>query len=42
VTVSAIDFAETLPYFSLLGAFLLLALVLSPLAAAAALRIATE
>jgi len=42
VTVSALDFADTLPYFSLLGAFLLLALVLSPWAAAAALRIATE
>jgi heme exporter protein B len=42
VTVSVIDFADTGPYFSLLGAFLLLALVLSPLAAAAALRISTE
>ena len=35
VSVSAIDFADTGPYFSLLGAFLLLALILSPLAAAA-------
>jgi heme exporter protein B len=42
VTVSAIDFADTQPYFSLLGAFLLLALILSPLAAAAALRISIE
>lgn len=42
VTVSAIDFADTQPYLSLLGAFLLLALVFSPLAAAAALRISTE
>ncbi len=42
VTVSTIDFADTQPYFSLLGAFLLLALIFSPLAAAAALRISTE
>jgi len=42
VTVSAIDLADTQPYFSLLGAFLLLALFLSPPAAAAALRIAME
>lgn len=42
VTVSAIDFSDTQPYFSLLGAFLLLALVFSPWAAAAALRISTE
>ncbi|MEA3276064.1 MAG: heme exporter protein CcmB [Pseudomonadota bacterium] len=42
VTVSAIDFADTQPYFSLLGAFLLLALIFSPLAAAAALRISSE
>lgn len=42
VSVSAIDFADTQPYFSLLGAFLLLALVFSPLAAAAALRISME
>ena len=42
VTVSAIDFADTQPYFSLLGAFLLLALIFSPLAAAAALRISLE
>ena len=35
VTVSAIDFSDTQPYFSLLAAFLLLALVFSPLAAAA-------
>lgn len=42
VTVSAVDFANTQPYFSLLGAFLLLALIFSPLAAAAALRISIE
>lgn len=42
VTVSTIDFADTQPYFSLLGAFLLMALILSPLAAAAALRISME
>jgi heme exporter protein B len=42
VTVSAIDFADTQPYFSLLGAFLLLALIFSPLAAAGALRISLE
>ena len=42
VTVAAIDFADTQPYFNLLGAFLLLALVFAPLAAAAALRISTE
>lgn len=42
VTVSAIDFADTQPYFSLMGAFLLLALIFSPLAAAAALRISME
>jgi heme exporter protein B len=42
VTVSAIAFADTQPYFSLLGAFLLLALIFSPLAAAAALRISME
>jgi heme exporter protein B len=42
VTVSAIDFSDTQPYISLLGAFLLLALIFSPLAAAAALRISME
>ncbi|MCG6859807.1 MAG: heme exporter protein CcmB [Chromatiaceae bacterium] len=42
VTVSAIDFTDTQPYLSLLGAFLLLALIFSPLAAAAALRISLE
>lgn len=42
VTVSAANFADTQPYFSLLGAFLLLALIFSPLAAAAALRISIE
>ncbi|MBK1703997.1 heme exporter protein CcmB [Halochromatium glycolicum] len=42
VTVSAIEIADTEPYFHLLGAFLLGALVLAPLAAAAALRISLE
>ncbi len=42
VTVSMIDLADVQPYFSLLGAFFLLALTLSPLATAAALRIALE
>lgn len=42
VAVSVIDFADTQSYFSLLGAFLLLALIFSPLAAAAALRISME
>jgi heme exporter protein B len=42
VTVGGINFADTQPYFSLLGAFLLLALIFSPLAAAAALRISME
>jgi heme exporter protein B len=42
VTVSAIDLADVQPYLSLLIAFLLLALVFSPLAAAAALRISVE
>lgn len=42
VTVSAIDRADSLPHFSLLGAFLLLALIFSPLAASVALRISLE
>ncbi len=42
VTVSAIDLADVQPYFSLLLAFLILALVFSPLASAAALRISVE
>ncbi len=42
VTVSAIDLADVQPYFHLLIAFLILSLVLSPLAAAAALRISSE
>jgi len=42
VTVSTIDFADTRPYFSLLGAFLLLALIFAPLTTAAALRISIE
>lgn len=42
VTVSAIAFADTQPYFSLLGAFMVLALIFSPLASAAALKISME
>lgn len=42
VAVSAIDLAHVQPYLSLLTAFLILALVCSPLAAAAALRISVE
>ncbi len=42
VTVSAIGLADVQPYFSLLLAFLILALVFSPLASAAALRISVE
>jgi len=42
VTVSAIDLAHVQPYLTLLGAFLILALVFSPLASAAALRISVE
>ncbi len=42
VTVSTIELADVQPYFNLLIAFLILALVLSPLAAAAALRISSE
>jgi len=42
VTVSAIEIGAIQPYFYLLSAFLLGALVLAPLAAAAALRISLE
>lgn len=42
VSVGMIEIADTRPYFSLLGAFLLLALILAPPASAAALRISTE
>lgn len=42
VTVSMIRIGDTLPYFYLLGAFLLVALVFAPLASAAALRISME
>jgi len=42
VTVSMIQVADTVPYFYLLGAFLLVALVFAPLASAAALRISME
>lgn len=40
VSVAASAGADTLPYFELLGAMLLVALILAPLATAAALRIA--
>jgi len=42
VTVSTIDLADVQPYLSLLSAFLIMALVLAPLAASAALRISVE
>jgi heme exporter protein B len=42
VTVSMIDLGDIQPYLSLLVAFLILALVFAPLAAAAALRISVE
>lgn len=42
VSVADIGLADTQPYFNLLGAFLLLALLFAPLAAAAALRISME
>jgi heme exporter protein B len=42
VSVSMIELADTQPYFYLLGAFLLIALLFAPLASAAALRISTE
>ena len=42
VSVSVIEIADTQPYFGLLGAFLLAALVLAPPASAAALRISME
>lgn len=42
VAVSVFDLAAVPPYLALLGAFLLLALVLAPLATAAALRISLE
>jgi heme exporter protein B len=42
VEVSAVELAETRPYLMLLSAFLLAALALAPLGAAAALRISIE
>lgn len=42
VAVSALDGGDNLPHLSLLGAFLLLALIFSPPATAAALRISLE
>ncbi|MGB0712864.1 MAG: heme exporter protein CcmB [Gammaproteobacteria bacterium] len=42
VAVSSIALADIQPYFSLLGAFLLVAVLFAPLAAAAALRISME
>jgi len=42
VTVSMIEITDIQPYFALLGAFLLVALLFAPLASAAALRISLE
>ncbi len=42
VTVSRIEFTDTQPYFALLAAFLLVALVFAPVAASAALKISLE
>ncbi|KOR32845.1 hypothetical protein TI05_04680, partial [Achromatium sp. WMS3] len=42
VTTSLFDIAAVPAYFALLGTFLLLAIVLAPLATAAALRISIE
>ncbi|MFD2112627.1 heme exporter protein CcmB [Thiorhodococcus fuscus] len=42
VEVSRIDLADTQPYFALLGAFLLVALVFAPVASSAALKISLE
>jgi heme exporter protein B len=42
VATSVIEGAPTQAYFMILGAFLILALVLSPWATAAALRISSE
>lgn len=42
VTISMFNIAEITPYFALLGAFLLLSLVLAPLAVALALRISID
>jgi heme exporter protein B len=42
VDASSVDLADVRPYLMLLGAFLLAALVLAPLAASAALRISVE
>ncbi len=42
VEVSVIDLSDTMPYLALLGAFLLVALILAPVASSAALRISIE
>ncbi|MBK1695214.1 heme exporter protein CcmB [Chromatium weissei] len=42
IEVSVIDLSNTQPYLTLLGAFLLVALIFAPVAAAAALRISIE
>jgi len=42
ITASMLNLSESTPYFALLGAFLLLGLVLAPLATALALRISIE
>jgi heme exporter protein B len=42
IEVSVIDLSDTQPYLTLLGAFLMVALIFAPVAAAAALRISVE
>ncbi len=42
VEVSVIDLSDTRPYLTLLGAFLMVALIFAPVASAAALRISIE
>ncbi|MBK5964521.1 heme exporter protein CcmB [Thiocystis minor] len=42
VEVSVIDLSDTMPYLTLLGAFLMVALTFAPVASAAALRISIE
>ncbi|WP_295400858.1 heme exporter protein CcmB [uncultured Thiocystis sp.] len=42
VEVSVIDLSDTMPYLTLLGAFLMVALIFAPVASAAALRISIE
>jgi heme exporter protein B len=42
IEVSVIDLSDTQPYLTLLGAFLVVALIFAPVASAAALRISVE